>query len=456
MFWDFVYTPQMQIFLAVVTFVLTFFTTYLVAEIMLNLCDTTATRTQKCVFAFISGTLLHNVWAYSFYLFGGMLDFSPLMHALVTSPNPFWAIIYYFVALKIFKLSPVRSLNTMYYVYSCWTFHKTISRLISSTILIAEEGARYNFMTDALKQIFAFMLLLAVYYMIKRYLAHNKGRIRFIEPGFFNKKTALLSYFLKTSFIYILMVTMPILIPNQAYAFLLLNIVLALFFALNVYLDLHRYERQVNSNQQVHISALFKGMEEFRGIKHDFYNILHTYSGYLELKQYDRLEAYHNSLVEATTHAGIMVDLGRRMTENPSLVSLLLDKFEYSEKMGLKMMLSFQCDIDDFFIRDLDVTRVVSCLMDNAMEAAVQSADRRIYFSCEAKDKGTKLIIITNSTAKPVDIDRIQIYGMTTKDGHSGIGLHTVRSTLDKYANCSFRMDYFDREVSAYIEFRQA
>ena len=102
----------------------------------------------------------------------------------------------------------------------------------------------------------------------------------------------------------------------------------------------------------------------------------------------------------------------------------------------------------------MDVSRILACLLDNAIEAACDSEQRKIYVSIEAKTNDSKLIIITNSTASDVDPNAITNIGITTKAGHSGIGLSVVNKILEKYGNSTFQMRYFDCEFSTYLELR--
>lgn len=100
--------------------------------------------------------------------------------------------------------------------------------------------------------------------------------------------------------------------------------------------------------------------------------------------------------------------------------------------------------------------RMFACLMDNAIEGAADSTEKKIHVSAEGKANGAKLLIITNSTNAFVDIDDISRHGMSSKEGHSGIGLTTVRKIIGKYGNCTFQMKCYNNEVSAYLEIRQS
>ena len=452
MYSEFAYSSQMQAVLAVVTFIVTFFSMYLIADVILTFCEEGASRLKKCLFAICTGTLLQNIFVYLVFFLGEMNSFAPTMYALITNINPITMLIYYYVTIKIFRLSPVRSIKIMLYICFYWFLSRSLTRMVGSLFII-EQGSRYNYFLDSCRQIALFIIFIFMTFIVKHCIEKYRTEIRFIDTGFFNKTTELIIYFLQTSFLYAVAVIVSTKVPGVFLTNLLQSLIFLLAFLLNFYVDLHKFDRQIISNQTVHISALFKGNEELRGIKHDFNNILHTYSGYLEIHAYDKLKTYHESLIESATRAGVRFDLSELMQDNPALVSLLLEKQDSAAKRNLKMKIDIKCNIDDFYIDMLDFTRVMACLLDNAIEAAEESQDRRIYFTCETKDN-SKLVIIANSTASDVDTSNILRYGVTNKPNHDGIGLYTVKNTLDKYENCTFQLKYFNYELSAYIEFR--
>jgi len=275
----------------------------------------------------------------------------------------------------------------------------------------------------------------------------------FVDNIFFNKKKEFFLFFSKASFAFAIRFALPLILTEQAVAYVLALIILMLFILLNICLDNIASNRQTISNHEVHISVLFNGMEELRGIKHDFNNILHTYSGYLELKEYERLERYHDSLVSATSHAGSVLELAQKMQENPAVVALLISKFDYAESKNVNLRVSLRCDLDNLYIDNIDITRILACLLDNAIEAADGSEQRKVFVSMESKSKDSKLIIITNSTAAAVEPNTL-LTGGTPKPGHEGLGLSVIRKTLSKYGNCTFQMKYYDHELSTYVELK--
>ena len=454
MYSEFAYSSQMQIILAAITFIETFCSMYMLSNVMLAALELSATSKQKLLFAFITGTLLHNVLVYGMFFLGGCASFSRFVLLAVVTPNPVSVLIYYFAAQKIFNISPVRSVRLVSYIYLFWIAAKTLNR-IGGAIFFAQNEVTYNYMKDSLQQTVYFTVFFCVYRLAMYIMKRNRVSFNFADNMFFKKKKEFCLFFLKMSFAFAVRVALPLILAEQAVAYILSFIILILFIIINICLAAIAHNRQTISNHEVHISALFKGTEELQGIKHDFNNIIHTYSGYLELKEYERLEQYHASLVSATSYAGSAMELAQKMQENPPVITLLMNKLEYAEKVNVRLILSIQCEIDNLYIDNMDVSRILSCLLDNAIEAASDSEQRKVYVTIESKTKDSKLIIITNSTAFVIEPNEILKSGETTKSGHEGIGLSVVRKIMAKYGNCTFQMKYCDNELSTYIELKE-
>lgn len=452
--WDFIYTRQMQSIHIVNSFITNTLVMYLFAEMLLMLVDEKASIKQKFTFSFITGTLFQTAFIYAVYFIGGAVSFSPLIYILLTTPNPIFAVLYCVIGKKVLKLSSVRSVKTMGYLYLFYLLNLNLNTLLAP-IFFVQSSDRYNYLLAMCKQTVFSLTGLIAYFVLVHQIKKRKYLIRLTDKLFIDIKKEMLLFFMKTLFFYVLVATVPSLIVNQILANSLTLLILSLFLALNIYIDISDYQKSVIENKAIHINALSKEIDEFRGVKHDFYNILQTYSGYLHLGNLDKLREYHSSLLSLATDSGKMMELTERMSDNPALVSLLIKKVEYAEEMNVKMAMSFKSGLDDLYIDNLDICRCIACLLDNAIEAASESEGKRVFFTIEHKKGGSKLIIITNSTASDVDVGRIIVKGYGTKQGHTGLGMSNILRIIDSYGNCTFQMRYLSNVFASYIGLRK-
>ncbi len=447
LYFDFAYSVQMQIILAIVTFVETFLTMLMISNVIMAVFKVNISVKQRLLFIFINGTLLQSAFVYIIYFLGGMLSFSPFIYLLVVNVNPLAALIYYYSALRIFRLSNERSVKLMSYMFLFWATKVTLGRLIA-IICYIDPDPRYNYLVDAVQQAAGLFMFFALYKTVLYILGKTQASLKFSDNMFFNKRKELIVYFFVASMIFAINVIIPSIVAEQIAANVIVILLTLLYTVISICIDVVIYNKQVDSNRDAHIGVLFRGMEELRGVKHDFNNILQTYSGYLELKEYEKLEIYHDSLISATSHAGNIAELTRKMHENPTLISLLISKIESAEKLSVKLLLSVKCSLDDLYIDNMDIAKIMMNLLDNAIEAASCSKQRKAYLTVEKQNNDEKIFIVTNSTPAVFAKDT------AAAPGSDDVRILKAREILHKYGNCSLQIEYRDQEMSAYVKLR--
>lgn len=453
MYPEFAYSGVMQFLLAVQSYVTHAVSMFLIANLILFISNEKATFKQKCAFSLWMGSVFYTSFIYLAYFIGGKAGFTPLMYSLIVGPNPIFAFLFYVVGGRILKLSPIRSIKLIGYFFAYFVFIYNIMRLCSALWPIETEP-HYNYLQNAYRQGLYLILIIAVYFLTKYAFSRTKLRIKLVDNAFIDIKKERVYYCFEVLFLYGITVCVPMMTLDFVAGPVIVMLLVALFFALNILLDLSAVTRVEMNNQAAHIGVLSKAVNDFGSVKHDLNNILQTYSGYLEIGSLEGLKKYHASVIQLSRYAGGSVDLCRKMTENPAFIALLSSKTEYAERANLDISVSLLCNADNLYMDNLDLCRCVSCLLDNAIESALESELRKVAFTLERKPDGSKLIIVTNSTAGAVDTANISISGNTSKKGHNGLGLPNVRKILSKYGNCAFNMTYYNCEFAAYMELR--
>lgn len=442
----------MQIAHIVNSFVTNTFIMYLIANLMLNMFDQETSAKRKWLFSFITGTLFQTAYVYVIYFIGGAVSFSPFVYVLLVMPNPVFALCYCLIGVKLFRLSYYRSIKIMGYLYLFFLLILNFNMMIGP-VFFAQTSEQYNYLLAMCKQICFFLTVLVPCLIIRYKVKEDKPLIIFLNKALIDGRKELILFLFKASFYYLLIVGLPVLVNSRVLAHFLITLTLVLCLGLNVYMDICVVQKSELENKDTYIRALLRSISEFSAIKHDFYNILQNYSGYLAIGDLQSLSKYHDSLLHLTVHAGTSIDLGWRMPENPPLISLLMRKNEEAERVNVKMSLFMQADLNDLHMDNVDLSRCLGCLLDNAIEAAAESEHKKVFFTIKTKEC-SNLIVITNSTASAVNVNEIMGKGFTSKDGHTGLGLYNVYKIIEKNHNCTFHINYRDFEFSAYIELR--
>jgi two-component system sensor histidine kinase AgrC len=250
------------------------------------------------------------------------------------------------------------------------------------------------------------------------------------------------------------MVALPIGIPSGALANLLLSALLFLLVSNFVMVPMIRAADMRMTAMGKQIEALKGSIENFNGIKHDFYNILSTYSGFMEVESWDKLKKYHQKVTGCALGAGIALDLSKKMDRNPALATLLMHKAEYAKGQEVKLQMQLMTDIGSIGMDDIDLCRLVSCLVDNAIESAAKSARKSVVFSLTNNMNVSKTITVSNSTKDAVDVEKISVLGASTKEGHMGVGVNNSLKIARSNENCSLSFSYFDHEFTAIVDIK--
>lgn len=451
---EFAYSTKMQLLLMIFAYTYNFILMYLIANIIMRLYGETASVRRKALFAFLTGSVMYTGFTYLVYYLGDMQQFSQAKYLIVVSPNPFMALIYCFLGIKILKLSNVRSIKLMGDVYLYNAIINSITRLLGS-IFFVQNTERFNYLLDCSMLAASLVIFILIYKATCLILIHNPAWFINKSQQLVNIKKDLLIFILKAGLIYVCIVSFPLLITSTVVANTLIFLFLSMLFACTLTYGKYEQTKADVHNKELHINSLIKASDEFRAVKHDFYNILQTYSGYFELGNYAGCKKYHDSLVKLTLQAGQSLELNYRLQENPSLVSLLLNKREKASQLNMQLEVSLNCPLANLPIAEVDICRVLACLLDNAIEAANESEQRRVSFIMEPKTIKTRLIIITNSTKPPLEKAAMFTPGTSSKQGHQGIGLNTVQKIINNYGNCSFQMHYLNNEMMVYLELKQ-
>lgn len=356
--------------------------------------------------------------------------------------------IYFVIPLK-FK--PLHALELAVYTYLLFQTATGVTRLISA-IFFVQDPIAVDYQKYLVMYAVNFLASIALFSWM-HYILQRKPELLIVKGIHYSmpKKSVAFAFF-QLFFIYICAALIMILIPKTIIGSMISLVMLILFSAFSITLNSNRYAQTEIRNKETQLKSIFASLDQFGAVKHDFYNILQTYNGYFEIGDLEALKQYHRSLVEITTATGSLLDLSHHAPENPALVSLLLNKHERAEALNIRLDISIKCPLSALSMDEIDICRIVGCLIDNAIEAAIESKEKRASFTIEWDENHSKRIIVTNSSPGPIDIPNVYTLGFTSKEGHLGIGLASAKKIIERYPHCMLRMHGTDNEVVARLE----
>ncbi len=170
-----------------------------------------------------------------------------------------------------------------------------------------------------------------------------------------------------------------------------------------------------------------------RGFKHEFNNILSCIQGYLYVDDVEGLKTYVSQMQAESRAMNNIEPLNSYVKDNPAIYGLLLSKLSYAQVKNINFNVRVFAQINPRNINILDLCKMLGILLDNALEAAIESDKRYVELMVKENHESNSLIIeICNSFTGSPDIEKIFEKGFSTKGAHKGFGLWELNRIVAK------------------------
>ena len=177
-------------------------------------------------------------------------------------------------------------------------------------------------------------------------------------------------------------------------------------------------------------------LERIRSREHEYKNHLNAIYTMLEIGTSDEIKDLVKKYIEKNQSSG---SISRLMyIKNPILKEVLYSKLCEAEKKDIHMEFEIKSNLDNTKLSEEDIVVVLSNLLNNAIEAAKDSREKKIKISIEeycVKDKIKQCIKVKNSgnNLKKIEINKIIQKGYSTKGEGRGFGLYNIQQVVTKY-----------------------
>ena len=216
-------------------------------------------------------------------------------------------------------------------------------------------------------------------------------------------------------------------------------------------------ENQKLEQQKKYILALEKNNNEIRKFKHDFNNIILGLDGYINNDDFDKekLKKYFNTAImnfNNNIELNDIVIAKLNSIKVSSLKSLITNKVFMAQNNNIDVDINIQGEITDFYTDEMQLSRVLGVLLDNAIEASLEvTDDKKIDINIIQIDKTTDIQISNtfNNTGTPIaDFNK---EGFSTKGTNRGLGLssaHEIANKLNMLLNTEIDGNTFIQNLS--------
>ncbi|MEN2369743.1 GHKL domain-containing protein [Leuconostoc lactis] len=190
---------------------------------------------------------------------------------------------------------------------------------------------------------------------------------------------------------------------------------------------LQQRDRMLVATQQ-YTNQLEKQYLVYRTFRHDYKNILASLAYGIQNGNMADVQYAYESVIETSQQALPETQtLALHLIADVNLRSMLLVKYQ----QALRQSVQFAVDIQQVFQpvalkMDVDFYRVFGILLDNAIEAAIETPEKLVTIVFV----GSEQVAIINSCLHRLDTTASKQVGYSSKHGHAGLGLYFVHQFL--------------------------
>ena len=239
---------------------------------------------------------------------------------------------------------------------------------------------------------------------------------------------------------------------------------LLIFFAMNshkvqiekeIALKQKKFEQK---HLQTYTDEIVELYNEIRGFRHDYAGMLVSMQMAIDsgdLQEINRV--YNEVLVKANqklrSEKYTYFDLNN--IEDSALRSLIAQSIVYARKNDVEFTLEVKDIITRLSIDLLDLVRIMSILLNNAVEGAADSYLKQMEVAVIKMDFETVIVIQNSCKITMTPSEDLFALGFSTKGRNRGLGLNSVKEILDKYDNIILETEMEDSTFRQIIRFKR-
>lgn len=333
-----------------------------------------------------------------------------------------------------------------------------ISVVLAQTIL--NEFMKINYIdmvTIPLYHIITSLLIYTIFSLVCILLKKRKKIFDYLQPSL--KVTVIINLILGISVIFINSYIISIYHFNfstTVKVIMILSLLVYFVFSMYSILRTNKLEQTAKDleTEKIYNKTLSILHDNIRCFKHDFNNIVQVIGGYIDLNDMNGLNKYYQSLLKECKLNNNLNLLNPQTINNPSIYSLLNNKYYQALQYGITMNFEIFSDLSTINFNIYEFTRILGILLDNAIEAANETTEKIIEIQFKSDSK-KQLFIIENSCAdNNISTTKIFEKGYSTKKNNSEIGLWKVHNILSKNTNIDLfttvKNNKFKQELSVF------
>lgn len=319
------------------------------------------------------------------------------------------------------------------------------------------------------EKVFFFVVLLLTYFTIKKIITYFHLEVNYFDKDYLYPffKKVILAFFT----LHILLFISDLVSTHvhfNSFGSILASIVficlLLTFFVMNSHKV--QIEREIALKQkkfeqehlQTYTDEIVGLYNEIRGFRHDYAGMLVSMQMAIDSENLQEIDRVYNEVLvkvnqKLRSEKYTYFDLNN--IEDSALRSLIAQSIVYARNNDVEFTLEVKDTITRLSIDLLDLVRIMSVLLNNAVEGAAESYLKQMEVAVIRMDLETVIVIQNSCKIAMSPSEDLFELGFSTKGRNRGIGLNNVKEILDKYENIILETEIEESTFRQIIRFKR-
>ncbi|MGG0206167.1 Uncharacterized protein BWINRA5_03432 [Bacillus mycoides] len=205
------------------------------------------------------------------------------------------------------------------------------------------------------------------------------------------------------------------------------------------------HEKRLDKELLDYVEKLESMHDELASFRHDYINVLLALEAGIRTKNVNEIAQVYYGVITPTLklindHELDLVKLSR--IHIPEVRSVLRAKVGTAQQQQIKVMLDIPEKIESVSMTIISFIRIISVLVDNAIEEAVHSEEKILQIAFFEMDSQQYFIVRNSSKSEAIDLQKIYEKNHSSKAGSRGYGLFSLKRIMNKTNNATLETTY--------------
>ncbi|WP_242309573.1 GHKL domain-containing protein [Bacillus cereus group sp. BfR-BA-01331] len=205
------------------------------------------------------------------------------------------------------------------------------------------------------------------------------------------------------------------------------------------------HEKRLDKELLDYVEKLESMHDELASFRHDYINVLLALEAGIRTKNVNEIAQVYYGVITPTLKLinDHELDIAKLSRINiPEVRSVLRAKVGTAQQQQIKVMLDIPEKIESVSMTIISFIRIISVLVDNAIEEAVHSEEKILQIAFFEMDSQQYFIVRNSSKSEAIDLQKIYEKNHSSKAGSRGYGLFSLKRIMNKTNNATLETTY--------------